>query len=65
MGSTLFRNPRALSSALTTLGSLQPRAIGFLNRVDPSDLAPNYYTNDMIKAAYIQDLLNHRLTLDY
>ena len=39
----LFRNPRALSSALAALGSLQPRALGFLNCVDPSDSASNYY----------------------
>ena len=31
----VFRNPRALSSALAALESLQPRALGFLNTVDP------------------------------
>ena len=35
MGSTRFRNPWALSSALAALGTLQPKALGFLNRVDP------------------------------
>ena len=34
-GSTVFRNPRALSSALAALGLLQPRVLGFLNTVDP------------------------------
>ena len=45
-GSTFFRNPRALSSALAPLGSLQPRALGFLNHVDPSDSVSNYYIID-------------------
>ena len=35
MGSTQFGNPRALSRALAVLGTLQPRALGFLNHVDP------------------------------
>ncbi len=36
MGSTGFRNPWALSSALATLGHYsRPRALGFLNPVDP------------------------------
>ena len=36
MGSTLFRDPQARSSgALAALGTLQPRAVGSLNRVDP------------------------------
>ena len=30
-----YRNPRALCSALATLGTLQPRALGFLNRIVP------------------------------
>ena len=42
MGSTLFRNPRALSNALAALGLLQPQALGFLNHVDPSDSASTY-----------------------
>ena len=42
-GSMLFRNPRALSSALAPLGSPQPWALGFLNSVDPLVLASNYY----------------------
>ena len=42
----LFRNPRALSSTLAPLGSLQPQAVGFLNRVDPSDSASNYYVDE-------------------
>ena len=43
MGSTVFRNPRALSSALASLGTLQPRALGFLNTVDPLDTVSNCY----------------------
>jgi len=43
MGSTRFRNPRALSSALATLGTLRPRALGFLNPVDPMDSISNLY----------------------
>ena len=38
-----FRNPRALSSALAALGTLQPRALGFLKRVDPSVSVSNLY----------------------
>ena len=34
-GSTGFRTPRPLSSALAALGTLQPRALGVLNPVDP------------------------------
>ena len=43
MGSTVFRNPQALSSALAALGLLQPRAFGFLNTVDPLVSVSNYY----------------------
>ena len=43
MGSTQFRNPRALSSTLASLGTLQPRAFGFLNRIDPLVSASNLY----------------------
>ena len=43
MGSTLFRDPQARSSALATLGTLQPRAFGSLNRVETLDLVSNYY----------------------
>ena len=43
MGSTLFRDPQALSSALAALGMLQPRAFRSLNRVDPLDSVSNYY----------------------
>ena len=37
------RDPQARSSALAALGSLQPRAFGSLNRVDPLDSVSNYY----------------------
>ena len=43
MGSTLFRDPQARSSALAALGTLQPRASGSLNHVDPLDSVSNYY----------------------
>ena len=43
MGSTLFRDPQARSSALATLGTLQPQAFGSLNHVDPLDSVSNYY----------------------
>ena len=42
MGSTLFRNPWALSNALAALGSLRPQVLGFLNHIDPSDSASSY-----------------------
>ena len=40
MVSTLSRDPRTLSSTLTSLRMLQPQAFGSLNRVDS---ASNYY----------------------
>ena len=43
MGSTVFRNSRALSSALAALGTLQARALGFLITVDPLDTVSNCY----------------------
>ena len=43
MGSTRFRNPWALSSAIAALGTLQPRALGFLNHVDPLASVSNLY----------------------
>ena len=52
MGSTLFRDPQARSSALAALGSLQPRAFGSLNRVDPLDSVSNYY----LKVEYDKEL---------
>ena len=46
----VFRNPQALSSALAALGTLQPRAFGFLNTVDPLVSVSNYYLlNDVIE----------------
>ena len=41
----VFRNPRALSSALAALGTLQPRALGFLNTIDPLDTVSNCYVD--------------------
>ena len=46
MGSTLFRDPQARSSALAVLGTLQPQTFGSLNRVDPLDLVSNYYLGE-------------------
>lgn len=42
-GSTLLRDPQALNSTLTALGTLQPLAFESLNRVDPLDSVSNYY----------------------
>ena len=39
----LFRDPQALSSALAALGTLQPRAFGSLNRIDPLNSLSTYY----------------------
>ena len=47
MGSKAFRNPRTLSSALTALGTLQPRALGFLNTIDPLDTVSNRYVKPL------------------
>ena len=46
----VFRNPQALSSALTALGTLQPRAFGFLNIVDPLVSVSNYL---LFKASHL------------
>ena len=43
MGSTRFRIAPALSSVLAALGTLQLRAVGILNRVDPLVSASNLY----------------------
>ena len=43
MVSKLFRDPQARSSALATLGTLQPRAFRSLNRVVTLDSVSNYY----------------------
>ena len=56
MGSTLFRDPQARSSALAALGTLQPRAFGSLNRVDPLDSVSNYYLSllQLLKVLTVQ-----------
>ena len=46
MGSTRFRNPQALSSALASLGMLQPQAFGFL---DPLVLAFSLEIIDLLE----------------
>ena len=43
MGSTVFRNPQALSSTLAIARAPQPRAFGFLNTVDPMVSVSNLY----------------------
>ena len=43
MVSTLFRDPQARSSALSALGTPQPRAFGSLNRIETLDSTSNYY----------------------
>ena len=49
MGTMQFRNPQARSSALTTLRTLQPRALGFLNRVVPLVSVSNSYVVATVK----------------
>ena len=48
MVSTGFRCPQALSSALTTLGTLQPWAFRHLNPVETLDSASNYYVETQV-----------------
>ena len=43
MGSTVFRDPQALSSTLAALGSPQLRPSGSLNTVEPLVSVSNYY----------------------
>ena len=50
MGSTRFRIPPALSSVLAALGTLQLRAVGILNRVDPLVSASNLYVVPYVHA---------------
>ena len=59
MGSTLFRDPQALSSALAALGMLQPRAYGSLNRVDPLDSVSNYHLILAVKHMYLYKYGEH------
>ena len=46
-----LRNPLALSSALALLGTLQPQALGFLNRLVTLVSASNLYVDAAIKSA--------------
>ena len=55
MGSTRFRNPQALSSALAGARALQPRAFGFLNRVDPLVSVSNYYIFVQRELSYVAE----------
>ena len=52
MGSMLFKYPQALSSALAMLRTLQPRAFGYINHVDPSNSVSNYYLL-VLRAGYL------------
>ena len=70
MGSTRFRNPPALSSVLAALGTLQLRAVGFLNRVDPLVSASNYYvesdierSTDITRAVRINHFCKHSINV--
>ena len=70
MGSTVFRIPRALSSALALLGTLQPRALGFQNTVDPLDTVSNCYieTQGEIETPHCTNIslvLRHLATILY
>ena len=61
MGSMFLRNPPALSSALDRCAwvatALNTR--GFLNCVDPSDLASNYYTENQFTCGKKEVYINH------
>ena len=54
--SNLRSNPRALSSALTTLEMLQPCNFGLLNRLFPLVLVSNYYIHTPIstRSAHVE-----------
>ena len=71
MGSTLFRDPQALSSALTALGTLQPQAFRSLNRVDPLDSVSNLYiyrtllNQSKYKTGSLHPLIPHLLLHQY
>ena len=70
MGSTVFRNPQTLSSPLAALGSLQPRALRFLNAVDPLVSVSNLYleckiTCNSALGIRIPDLRELVLRLEY
>ena len=56
---------RALSSTLATLGLLQPQALGFLNRVDPSDSASNYYLSLLVIGCILECGLDKELFLHF
>ena len=63
MGSKLFRNPQALSSALAALGTLQPQAFVFLNNLDPLDSASNYYIKTPSDALHHCAVVRDRITV--
>ena len=48
MGSTAFRDPQALSSTLTALGSPKLKAFRSLNTVEPLVSVSNYYIDLII-----------------
>ena len=60
MGSMRFRIPPALSSVLAALGTLQLRAVGFLNRVDPLVSSSNYY---IVNSSLIMHKLGNALDM--
>ena len=55
MGSTLFRDPQARSSALAALGT---RALGSLNCVDPLDSVSNYYLLTVVMLNYGSNIMH-------
>ena len=63
MGSTLFRDPQARSTALAALGSLQHRAVGSLNRVDALHSASNLYLEGLIFFRTIKQLVGFKKNL--
>ncbi len=60
MGSKLFRDHQALSSALAALGSPQPRAFGSLNNLEPLVSMSNYYLETPTRC--LSDLETSKLT---
>ena len=62
-----FRNPRALSSALASLGMLQPQALGFLNRLVTLVSASNLYIDTcrvVLKLSFIMNSGNDFVKLN-
>ena len=55
-----IRRPRALSSVLATLETLQPRALGLLIRVDFTDSLSKYYIDDQLPVNALYHTMPYR-----